>query len=156
MGALTRLPLKVAGDVAYWYLPHIEKIADYHRTAKFVALRRDRDSCIASILAKYAIHNINPIQDHDGTVYARDRSYVPALTESLPKYPADCSLEEAVGQFYDDYYETCEGWVTKMPTRFRIFDMTTLNTEDGVAEILAFCGYDDGNIMAGIHANRRA
>ena len=36
------------GDVAYWYLPYVERILQLYPDTKFVCLRRDREETIAS------------------------------------------------------------------------------------------------------------
>ncbi len=150
---LTILPHNCVGDVAYWYLPHVQCIAAAGFDARFVVLRRERESCIESMLAKYAVHAINPLQKHDGGACRSDLNYLPALEASLPKYDSLMSLGAAAGRFYDDYYAECDAIQKQLPNCMVTYPMESLNTEDGVRSISDFCGYENQRVVTGIRLN---
>ncbi len=154
---LRQRPGKIQVDVAFWYLPHVEVLLKRFPDTRFIVLQRNKSDCVDSMLAKWALHNINPVQDHDGKQYRRDLPYVPPLEAAMPTYPLDWSVKQAAYQFYEDYYTACYRLADRFPEAVRIFAMSDLNLEDGVRNILTFAGFSDGEmrVEVGICANTR-
>jgi len=149
---------KVQIDVAFWYLPHVEVLAKRFPDTRFIVLQRNKADCVESMQAKWALHNINPIQAHDGKQYRRDLPYVTPLASAMPNYPLDWSITQAISQFYEDYYAQCDRLEARLPETLRIFAMDDLNNEAGVREILEFAGFSPAEmrVEVGIRANTQA
>jgi hypothetical protein len=148
---------RLLGDVGYYYLHYVDSIAARHPQARFVCMRRDRAETIESWVDKTKVHHSRrprfadriaslikgePFTDsrnfwmaHDGTRWRLD----PVWDKTFPKFDAS-SMEEAIGMYWDDYYRIASRLQAKLPERFRIFDISTLNTEAGQQDLLGFCG----------------
>lgn len=62
-------------------------------------------------------------------------------------------LEDAIGQYYDDYYKKARSYELLYPDNVKIFDTSELNIENGVRSILEFVGVENPNIVVGIKKN---
>jgi len=125
---------RLVGDVAYYYLPYVRRIASKVHDVRFVCMRRNRAEVIDSMLAKTPETNL--WADHDGSEWKLD----PAWDATMPSYPK-MEKRDALGRYWDEYYETAEDLSSEMPDRFRIFELeSTLNSEAGVTELLDFVG----------------
>ena len=74
--------------------------------------------------------------DHDGSKWLLD----PVWDKCFPSFKAD-TMEEAIGKYYNFYYEEAEKYQLKYPDIFRIFPIDDLNTEEGKNSIMDFCGF---------------
>lgn len=134
------------GDVAFYYLPYIEAILSRLPAAKFVVLQRSRVQTIRSYQEWVPEHN--HWVWHDGTAWQLSH-----WDYCYPKYEAS-SREEALGRFWDDYYDTVDGLCRRYPEAIRLFLMDELNSSTGVRRILDFCGLDDPQLTVGIRSNQ--
>jgi len=138
------------GDAAFYLLPYVSMIWKRQPEARFICLRRERASCLQSLIGKMNRGQFNVYQHHDG----RRRRAHEAVARQFPKYDHAPSMEHAIARYYDDYYHQAE-WFAQ-DARFRIFDLEDLNTEGGVASILDFAGFPAGdqNVIVGIRENQ--
>jgi len=144
-----------AGIYYFSYVQTLIKSWKMHEYAKdrydlrFICLKRKKEEVVKSFLRKFEKQKNNPLQDHN------DKNLVVnEWDETFPKYPSDISLEEAIGFFYDDYYEVTDRYEEMHPDLFRTFNTNDLNTDDGVSSILNFVGYENPNIMTGIQKRK--
>jgi len=110
-------------------------------------LKRDRESVINSFYAKFKRQNNNPLQNHGDPNLKVDE-----WDRAFPKYDDMC-LEDAIGQYYDDYYKKARSYELLYPDNVKIFDTSELNIENGVRSILEFVGVENPNIVVGIKKN---
>lgn len=149
--------VRLIGDIAFYYLTYVEQIAARNPEVRFVCLRRDRQATIRSWLAKSAIRRWpskrvadrlsawitrtpyytarNFWMEHDGSRWARDEVW----DKCFPKFPGP-TREEAIGQYWDYYYEEAEKLARALPQAFRIVDTEQINTPAGQSALLDFCG----------------
>lgn len=132
---------KVVGDVAYYHLSYV-RFWKSVGPCRFICMRRDRDEYIQSAIRKIGNHNI--WMAHDGTKWNHC-----GLDDYFPKFPGP-TREEAIGQFWDWYYMLAERMEDE---NFRIFNMTDLNTEQGVLDILEFARVPEPNPIVGLRCN---
>jgi hypothetical protein len=149
-----RPSLPIITDIANWYLPFVPHIREINPTAKFVCLRRDIEEVVTSFMLKVTTtsHWTLPQSEHWHPHWERGHHF----RNRFPKY--DLPKEEGCRRYVTEYYELCDEYATLIPNDFRIFDIETLNSEDGVRSILEFCGISekDSNIdeIVGTHINQ--
>lgn len=140
MAVLARLYGCVA-DVSHWWLPKLEEVIRLFPHVRVVVTRRDRQETIDSFLAiKGARSTAKPINHwtvHDGKVFQRN-----LWDACYPKFNAQ-SLPQALGMYWDDYYEKAQIFADRYPAHVRVFDIDQLSSPVGQREILQFCGYTD-------------
>ena len=66
------------------------------------------------------------------------------------------SKSEAIGKYYDMYYEEAEILKKEFPDQFGIYEIEDLNNHEGVKSILSFCNIEEPhmNIYLGSHHNK--
>lgn len=145
------------GDVASFYLPFLDEILRQAPDVRVVCLKRDRGAVIRSFCKWLDRVHVLPTDHWSRTLkpgWYRD----PDWSRIFPKYDAD-SREEAIGKYWDEYYERAEQFAARFPQNVRIFDTDyALNTEAGIREVLTFVGIpeDEQIVEPGIHINESA
>lgn len=149
--------VSLLGDIAFYYLSYVEQIAARHGDVRFICLKRDRQATIDSWLRKSTVPRWrskrvadrlsslitrepyqaarNPWMVHDGREWAVD----PVWDKCFPKFPGP-TRAEAVGQYYDYYYEEVERLAALLPDRFRLVETPRLGEPETQSDLLAFCG----------------
>jgi len=149
--------LNLIGDIAFYYLNYVEDILAVLPECRFVCIKRDRAKTIASWLKKTAINRWPSIwladrlkslitrtpfytqynfwQPHDGSKWQHD----PVWDSCFPDIEAS-SKEEAIGIYWDNYYEKAERLQAAYPDNLRIFSVEELNDPQGQRKILSFIG----------------
>ncbi|MBL4584177.1 MAG: hypothetical protein JKX83_06130 [Pseudomonadales bacterium] len=152
------------GDIAYYYLRYVEEIININKNVRFVCIKRDRTETVNSWLKKSSINrwfslriadwlksiitrtpyhkSKNFWQEHDGQTWKLD----PVWDSTFPNFEAD-SKEEAIGKYWDDYYEEATRLESIYPDYFRIFDISKMSNRDGQKEILSFVGIDEQQMV---------
>lgn len=167
--------VRIIGDIAYYYLKYVDDILAVTDNIRFVCIKRDRGETIISWLAKSAINrwpslwiadrfkslvtrtpfhvSKNFWQVHDGTKWQLD----PVWDKTFPKFAAH-SKKEAIGRYWDYYYEEAGRLQEKHPQHFRIFPIQMMSSREGQGEILQFVGItgDDMVLKEEFHAHKRA
>jgi hypothetical protein len=124
--------LRLVGDVGFYYLPYVEYILSQEPDARFPCLRRDREATVNSYMRK--TRRRNHWVCHCGILYRRNK-----WDECYPKYDRS-SKAEAIGRYWDEYYERAAGLEQVYPANVRVFPTGVLNTEAGQQEVLDFLG----------------
>ena len=149
-------PIGLRGDVASWYLPYIEEIVRRDmdgikafdrdiviaKNLKVIVLKRDKDEVIESFDAWTG----------QGNRWQEKGGDWPEYDHAFPTYPDELSKREAIGQYWEDYYETCE-WLEDVTDFVKVFDIDVLNSEEGQQKIFDFLGIDGEYVE--VHENKR-
>lgn len=136
--ALAGSAYQTIGDVGFYYLPHVETIWERYPQARFICLQRDREETIDSF--------VRWIKGVD--YWAPDRDTKDPWTHCFPVTEGD-NLRARIGAYYDAYYEHAEKLAKD--ERFLSLPMESLNTREGVTQILRHAGFTDHNVRVGIH-----
>lgn len=149
--------VRLLGDVAFYYLTYVEMLAHRNPNVRFVCLRRDREATIRSWMRKSAIlrsrathladwlsglirgtpyyESHNFWMEHDGTRWQRD----PLWDKCFPKFEAS-SKHEAIGMYWDYYYEAAEAIARRLGEIFRIVETEHLGEIPFQVDLLEYCG----------------
>ena len=79
---------------------------------------------------------------HDGIHWEPDEVW----DKAFPKYAID-DKEEAVAQYWEDYYATSERLQRDYSGNFRLFPVDALNSREGQRAILSFIGISPGDMI---------
>jgi hypothetical protein len=136
---VSRYPGAIVGEVAFYFVNYVLKWAK-DPVIKFVCMKRSKEPTMASLQRMFDTFNTNHLIDVTSKHWNPD--WTLTSQESLlyrptfPKY--DLCPEDALSQYYDDYYSTVALYEKQLPsTHFRVFDMEkTFNTREGQEELL--------------------
>ena len=131
------------GDVAFFYLPHVEAIMKWANQqqvrVRFVCLRRGREETVRSYINKIRPYNANHWMTHDGSRWTHDPTWDPIY----PKFDTCKTMREAVGAYWDHYYEVAERLADEHPDCFGLFETGDLNCSIRLWALLQFVGASD-------------
>lgn len=150
------------GEIGFYYLNYVEDILTKNPNVKFPCIKRDKNSTIQSYSAKMISNQKrsklnrllkidlkrNHFMNHNGKQWLHDRIW----DKCFPKFEAS-SLEEAIGLYWEHYYQEAEVLAEKFP-QVKIFDLNELNTPEGQKSLLNFCGYDNPSLLT-VHENKK-
>jgi hypothetical protein len=123
----------ITGDVAYFYLPYLEKLIDVFPDLKVVYLERNRQAVIDSFMWKTPWQN--RWFNHDGNEWVKDDVWDP----TFPKYTIT-DKAQAIGAYWDDYRKSVMRFARRFPAKVLSVQMEELNTSGGQRRILGFLG----------------
>jgi len=123
----------VIGDVAYYYLPYLERLIEMIPALKVVCLERARQEVIDSFMWK--TQGWNRWYEHDGIAWAHD----PFWDVTYPKYPI-AHKSDAIGTYWDEYHDTIRHIADQHPVNVRIMETKTMNTRTGQETLFDFIG----------------
>ena len=127
-------------DVSHWWLPYVEDILNVYPNAKFVCMKREKNDTVNSFLNVKKCNEKNGVNhwmEHDGKFW-----HPTPWDMTYPTYNVK-TVSEAIENYWDDYYQTCESFKEKFPNQFRIFEISNLSTIEGQLEILNFCDFSE-------------
>lgn len=131
-------------DVGFYYLPHVHWLLETYDGMQFVCLRRDRQQTIDSFC------RVRPT----GTNWFSSSPLKPDRWDrAFPNYDG-LPFAEAVGAYWDMYYDVAGEYARQWPERFHIFHTEDLNDPAEVERLLRFAGVEDPNVVTHLHANR--
>lgn len=136
------------GDVGMYFLPCVEAIIEEWPTARFLAIRRDRDETVASFMKK--TEGRNHWADHDGSQWRLDERW----DRCFPSY-TPMPKEIALAKYWEDYYARVAELQNRYPKAIRLWEMEALNNAEKRAEMLSFVGYptDQARTDGEVHMN---
>lgn len=159
-------PVKVIGDIAFYYLNYIEELFQVAPECVAVCMKRDKVSTVASWLKKSSIGRWRSLwladklkswitrmpfhteynfwQEHDGSRWMKD----PVWDSCFPKFDA-ASKKEAIEMYWDYYYLEADRLQRKYPDRFWIFDVGELSEPQGQKRILSLLGIPEDDMVIG-------
>lgn len=139
----------VVGDVAHWWLPHVDYILRKCPSAGFIALRRSKAETIRSFISIKEPSGLNHWTINKSGAVAYN------LWDSCyPKFGVDLSLYTALEWYWETYYEECERMAVKHPDKFKILELSDLSTYDKLQSVLRSLGVEVEFGGEKIHANR--
>lgn len=146
LAQLAHRDASISGDVAYYYLPYVERINHRLPGVKFVCMRRNFDDTVRSLMAK--TDGRNHWVDHDGSLWRTDDQW----DKTMPSFQVMPKIE-AVRRYVSEYYIEAERLQRQLPRAFRIFDIEMLNNPRGTVSILTHIGITDP-VTLQVHENR--
>lgn len=165
--------VELIGDIGLYYLEYVPHIVEAYPNVRFPCIRRGKAETVESFVNKVRLLPLdrrkriweklgrvfgiagspthrNHWVDHNGTVWGRDRIW----DKCFPKFPAT-TLREALGLYWDYYYDRAKEIAAEFPGLLRIFDLDELNTDAGQRGVLEFCGVAKPTLVD-VHSNRGA
>lgn len=124
-------PTSIIGDVAYYYLPYLDRLLDALPAARVICMRRDREQMIRSFMEWTRWRN--HWYDHDGTEWVRDHVW----DATHPKFDIP-DKQQALGAYWDDYYRQIGLVAEAHPGRVQVIELTEINTRAGQERVLDF------------------
>lgn len=128
----------ITGDVAYYYLPYLEKLIDVFPHLKILCLERSREAVIDSFMWKTQWQN--RWYNHDGTKWAKN----PVWDKTFPKYNI-LDKAEAIGVYWDEYREEIRRIAGRFPENVETLSIEDLNTIQGQQKIFNLIGIPEKN-----------
>jgi hypothetical protein len=122
---------RITGDVAYFYLPYLEKLIGVFPNMKVVCIERGRQEVIDSFMWKTRWQN--RWHNHDGVEWVKDNVWDP----TFPKYDTT-DKAEAIGAYWDEYRRRIRRIAKKFPATVQTINMEELNTTQGQQKIFDF------------------
>lgn len=134
-------------DVSFYNLPYVEKLWEVFPDLKVVCLKRDRNETIKSF--KKRSENAPTGRPRNqwtskNSIYWKNFNWSPdpLWDKCFPKF--DAPKEEAIGKYWDLYYNKTEKLEKDNPNRFKIYDMyNVLNLKIDQADLLKFIGVEE-------------
>jgi len=162
--------IKIAGDVASYYLPYVEYILELDPSVKFPCLKREKQETVRSFIKKtrrhnnFALHAVNAVTyflfskhlvpahrnhwvEHDGSIWKQSTVW----DKCFPKFETS-DLQEAISLYWESYYERIEELSEKYSDNVKVFDMRALSEKSVQFELLDFCGIQNPRTTV-VHEN---
>jgi hypothetical protein len=130
---LLQKPSAIKGDIGFYWLPYTEWILQQFPDSRFVCLKRDKTDTVASYLRR--TKGRNHWLQHSGAHWKPDEVW----DKAFPKYNIE-DKQEAISQYWDDYYTAAGRLQREYVRNFRIFPLDALNSHEGQGAILSFAG----------------
>lgn len=154
--------IEVVGDVASYYLPHVESIIENSDNAVFPCIVRDKDEVIDSFIRKlkvadnvfekfyFSLKGKLGYRNHwsPSNRYVKDSKW----DRLHPNVGKNVSLKDALSRYYDFYYEEADRLSGKYKN-VKLYDIDVFSSEEGRKELLEFCGVKNPLLDKYIHAN---
>lgn len=131
---------EVCGDIGLYWLPYVEYIINEFCQIKFICLKRDKEATIRSFLKK--TEGRNYWMRHSGKKWKKDVIW----DRCFPKFEAS-SKEEALGKYWEMYYDQAAILEKKYPNHFKIFNISALSTSEKFSEVLEFIEVENQDII---------
>ena len=146
---------EISGDIAHYYLNYVNAALELDPKLRVICLKRPREEVIESYY-RWVTERFGPGVNHWKRPGSKWKSSA-IWSKCFPKYATD-DMREAIGLYWDEYYQSVDALLINHPDRLRMFDMrTSLNTEQGQRELLSFLGVsvNDQKLALGAihHAN---
>jgi hypothetical protein len=141
-------------DVASFYLPYVDAAIAAEPGIRIACLRRPREDVVVSF-CEWLEHSFPLPTNHWAERPAPGWHHDPLRTPTYPQFDTQ-NREEGIRRYWDEYYQRVEELRKRYPEQIRVFDTyETLNTADGVQELLAFAGIPAERRIAavGTHVN---
>ena len=122
---------KIIGDVAFFYLPYLERLMEVFPRVRIICIERDRQEVIDSFM--WWTHWENRWVDHDGAEWVKNAVW----DVTYPKYSLT-DKAEAIGRYWNDYHRDIRRLRDQHPQSVEIFEIDALNSREGQGRILEF------------------
>lgn len=139
----------VVGDVAHWWLPHVDYILNKCPSAGFIALRRPKAETIKSFISIKQPSGINHWTTNNSGAVAYN-----LWDGCYPTFGVDLSLYNALERYWEAYYEDCERMAEEHPDKFKILELSDLTNYDKFQSVLRSLGVEVDLTGESIHSNK--
>lgn len=145
---------------SYSWVKYLGLAFKHFKDVKAVCLVRPRAEIIASFLKRWPDENYWTSEEssHFDGQYPEFNATGPnpaGLAETWPKY--DLPKEQAIGAYWDEYYQTCKMWQRKLPDAMMVISMhDALNTACGQKRIFDFFGLPESDQLLRINVRTNA
>lgn len=141
------------GDVAFYYLPHLERLLREVEGLKVVGIRRDKEETIESFMRK--VPNRNHWVNHNGSRWRIDRMWDKCFPNlGLEVFFSGEKLKrESIREYWLYYYEQMEYLSDGYPGRVKIYPIDVLNDRGLQEDMFDFIGIDNPNLQVGLKLN---
>ena len=125
-------------DVSHWWLPYTSLIEAHLPSAKFIVLKREKQSTVNSFekIKETSIDHWRVPLPNGFRENLWDQCY--------PKFQAS-TRTSAISKYYDYYYELTGEAAAKKPNHFLTLATETAFTPTNQLKMLRFCGYPDSD-----------
>ncbi len=138
-------------DCGPWYIQYVELLKSICPRVKFICMWRDPEEVFESWMKRdvETSHWTSTKSKHWKPEWRKGFVY----RGCFPRY--DLPKEEALRKYITEYYQKAKTLEQHYGDFFRIFDIDSLNTEEGVISMLDFIDIEreDMNIQVGIKTN---
>lgn len=128
----------IVGDVAAFYLPYVEEAIEYDSTIRMICLKRPRSEMVAA-LARFVDTTCKVPTNHWSEIPPKGWYHDPLWTQTFPQY-ATSDRDEAIGLYWDEYYQRANNLAERYPSHFLLMDTDELTEMAGVRKLLEFVG----------------
>lgn len=143
---------KIVGDVSHWWLPYVEYILSRFPHAIFIATRRSRIATVESFLKIKTNPDggtqLNHWIDHGGEDFKKS-----PWDNCYPSYENCLSIDEAISQYWEEYYFECNRLSAAFPSNFVIIDLENLSTDASLAQALDRFGIKFSTLEVAVESN---
>ena len=135
------------GDVATFYLPHLEDAIAVEPDLRAVCLLRPREEVVSAYirhLDQPGRPRLNHWSRQPETGWTHDLVWTP----TFPKYDVP-DRDEALARYCDEYETRARALASRFPANLRVFDTADLASPEPVRELLDFIGIprDEQNVV---------
>lgn len=138
-------------DSSFAWVNYVDMVRKYTPNPKMVCLKRDKAEVVNSWMQYKNPVNwwTSPTSKHWGADSRFD-----ARMRLFPKY--DLPKEDAIAEYWEEYYRIAEYWQSKYPDMFKIYLMEyVLNTEEGQREMFEFVGIENPEIALNLEYHKQ-
>lgn len=128
----------IVGDVASFYLPHVERAIRCEPAIRMLCLKRPRDEVITGYINSLNATRRTPT-NHWSEKLESGWYHDPLWTQAFPQY-ATSDRSEGIGLYWDEYYAAADDLSRRFPEHFLLIDAEELNHRAGKQRVLTFVG----------------
>eukprot|EP00051_Salpingoeca_urceolata_P008534 m.106847 g.106847 ORF g.106847 m.106847 type:complete len:306 (+) comp15804_c1_seq3:152-1069(+) len=146
----TQSGARFVGGVYYAYLAYLKEFLAADPCIRFVVLKRDRAAVVASYMR--TTKGTNHWQPKDLWAKREAKGFAQTVwTNTYPKFVEATSKEDAVGMYWDYYYNAVDEWVDAYPDNFRVVESPAVfNNKQQLVALLRWCGFSTASIKASL------
>lgn len=149
---ITEPDSKIIASVSFAWLRYIPMAVEKDPSVRCICLKRNKTATVESFSAH--LRNFNVWTHYSSLHFDMKHSRSMIRINGFPKY--DLPREEAIAQYWDDYYRIADEHERAFPENFKVFPIDAFNSHEGVKSMLGFAGIDNQTIEVGIRVNERA
>src|SRR5262245_5685242 len=131
----------VAGDVASFYLPHLERALPLFPDLRVICLRRPCDEVVDGFCRDLDQNTAFPTT-HWSQEPSPGWSLDPFRSHMYPQYDV-ADRAGGIRRYWEDYQQLSDDLAARFPEQVRIWDTAALTAEAGVRDVLRFAGFGD-------------
>jgi hypothetical protein len=132
---------EIVGDVASFYLPHLERALLLFPDLRIICLRRPCEEVVDGFCR--ALDQTAPVPTtHWSCEPPPGWSLDPFRSHMYPQYDV-ADRAQGIRRYWDEYQQLSEDLAARYAEQVRIWDTAALTTEAGVREVLSYAGFGE-------------